>query len=179
MVENDSPMQLDAPFTGLFTLGAFSVDQHGRLSPRVPEVPPGFGFRWRMRDIRARLVSATGAPEGHLVLQATLGRVPSTALDGAGELRPQSFAVVRALNRALPPAWRVQLLADHSVLLETSAAVGLPVATTSLLTEITRFLLELDPYLDLLDEAGLTASDPAPADPSVVALGGSASTCPG
>jgi hypothetical protein len=179
MVENDSTMQLDAPFTGLFTLGAFSVDQHGRLLPRVPEMPPGFGFRWRMRDVRARLVSATGAPRGRLLLQATLGRVPSTALDGADELRPQSFAVVRALNRALPSDWRVRLLADHSVLLETSAAVGLPVTATSLLTEITRFLLELDPYLDLLDEVGLTASDPVAGEPSVGVLGGSASTCPG
>jgi hypothetical protein len=172
-------MQLDAPFTGLFTLGVFSVDQLGRLLPRVPDVPPGFGFRWRMRDIRARLVSGTDVAQGHLVLRATLGRVPSTALDGAGELRPQSFAAVRALKHALPSEWRVRLLADHRVLLETRAEVGLPVTATGLLTEVTRFLLGLDPYLDLLDEAGLTASDPAEAEPSVAASDGNASTCPG
>jgi len=179
MAENYNTMQLNAPFTGLFMLGAFSVDQHGRLSPRVPDPPPGFGFRWRMRDIRAWLVSGKQPAQGRLVLRATLGRVPSTALDGAGELRPQSFAIVRALQHALPSEWRVRLLADHSVLLETSAEVGPPVTATGLLTEVTRFLLDLDPYLDLLDEAGLTAPDPAEADPSVVALGGSASTCPG
>lgn len=172
-------MQLDAPFIGLFTLGAFSVDQHGRLLPRVPDMPPGFGFRWRMRDIRARLVSATGRMRGHLVLQAALGRVPSTALAGAGELRPRSFAAVRALKYALPSEWRVRLLADHSALLETSAEVGLPVTATGLLTEVTRFLLELDPYLDLLDEAGLTASDSPDGDLPATASGGSASTCPG
>jgi hypothetical protein len=53
---------------------------------------------------------------------------------------------------------RVVLLADHRVWLETEPRVELPITAASLITEITRFALDLAPYLELMDEAGLTLS---------------------
>jgi hypothetical protein len=52
------------------------------------------------------------------------------------------------------------LLADHRIWLETETPIGVPITATGLLTELTRFTLELAPYLELMDEAGLTISDP-------------------
>ena len=48
--------------------------------------------------------------------------------------------------------------------------MSLPITATDLLVELTRFLLELGPYLELLDEAGIAGA----------AVGsGSANTWPG
>ena len=141
-----------APFTAPFTLGPFLVDAEGRLSPG-PERTPGFTVRWRERVMHARLESPAG-----LRMQMALGRVPSSASARAETLRPQSFALLRGLSRVLPADWRVRLCADHSVLLETAAAVPLPITTKALVTEITGFLLALAPYLDLLEEAGIASA---------------------
>jgi len=51
------------------------------------------------------------------------------------------------------------LLAAHGVWLETQARINLPITAAALITEITRFALDLAPYLELLDETGLTLSD--------------------
>ena len=61
----------------------------------------------------------------------------------------------------MPPTWRVALLADHRIWLENETSIGVPITATGLLTELTRFALELAPYLELMDEAGLTVSNPA------------------
>ena len=50
----------------------------------------------------------------------------------------------------------MHLLADHRVWLETETQIALPITAAALITEITRFLLVLSPYLDLMDEEGLT-----------------------
>ncbi len=145
------------PFDAPFKLGPFAVDAEGRLSPHVPDAPPTLLFRWRQRVVRVRLDQTEDAAAGRLVLQAVLGRVPSTASTPDGVVRPRSFALLHWMPRAAPPDWRLHLLADHRVRLQTERAIALPITATGLLTEITRFLLVLTPYLELLDEAGLTA----------------------
>jgi hypothetical protein len=149
------------PFDAPFMLGPFAVDAMGRLAPRGPNALPGFFFRWRGRLIRARF-EQTDPPRCQLVLQATLGRVPSTANPRESSLRPQSFELLRLLPSALPGPWRVLLLPDHRVQLEADSPVTLPIAATDLLVELTRFLLELAPYLDLLDEAGIGGASVGP-----------------
>lgn len=145
------------PFDAPFMLGPFAVDAMGRLASRAPDAMPGFFFRWRGRMIRARFEPAD--PErGRLVLQATLGRVPSTAGPRDSGLRRQSFQLLRLLPRALPGPWRMLLLPDHRVQLEADSRVTPPLTAVDLLVELTRFLLELAPYLDLLDEAGIAGA---------------------
>ena len=142
-------------FEAPFRLGPFTVDAEGGLSPCIPEPAPAFLFRWRDRVVRARLVQADRGGV-QLALRATLGRVPSTASMPEGTLRPRSFALLHWLPRSLPPAWGVCLLADHRVILEAAPRITLPITAAALLTELTCFLLALSPYLDLLDEAGVT-----------------------
>ncbi|MGA3397987.1 MAG: hypothetical protein ABSC95_02105 [Acetobacteraceae bacterium] len=146
------------PFDAPFMLGPFAVDSMGRLAPRGPNALPGFFFRWRGRLIRAKF-EQTDPNRGRLVLQATLGRVPSTANPHDSGLRPQSFQLLHLLPRALPGPWGVLLLPDHRVQLEADSPVTLPITATDLLAELTRFLLDLEPYLDLLDEAGIGGAD--------------------
>ena len=157
-------------------LGPFAVDTGGRLYPSDPGRPAGFGFRWRQRAMRAQLGSA-----GKLAMQATLGRVPSTASPDQAGLRPESFAMIRGLQGGVPRAWRVQLMSDHRVTLHTETSVELPITAEALLVEITRFLLGLSPYLDLLDEFGAVPGFAEPASPGKArsAAGGSARICPG
>jgi hypothetical protein len=140
-------MRITAPFT----LGPFLVDAEGRLSPG-PERTPGFTVRWRGRAMHARL-----DPVG-LHMEVALGRVPSSASAEKGPLRTRSFALLHGLAPALPSGWRLRLCADHSVLIETDTAVPLPVTTTALVTGVTCFLLNLAPYLDLMDEAGIAGT---------------------
>ncbi len=145
-------MRFDAPFM----LGPFQVDAEGRLSPREPGASPGFMFRWRQRAVRAR-IDQMDAATGQLTLQVTLARVPSTAAGGADQtLRPRAFSLLHWLQRQIPSAWRLSLLADHRVWLETCARISLPVTAAGLLGDVTLFALELTPYLDLMDEVGLT-----------------------
>jgi hypothetical protein len=150
------------PFHAPFILGPFMVDAEGRLTPRDPEAPPAFIFRWRGRPVRVHIVRAQNLrpdeSDGRLRLQATLGRVPSTAHGTQPALRPRSFSVMRELRRLVPPEWRVRLSPDHRALLEAEAEIALPITATGLLTEVTLFLLGLAPYLDLLDEAGIAAN---------------------
>jgi hypothetical protein len=92
-----------------------------------------------------------------------LARVRSSASTPDETLRPRSFALLHFLERAVPAAWRVLLLPDHRVWLETKTSIGLPITAAGLITEITMFAIALAPFLELLDEIGLTVSDPAPA----------------
>jgi hypothetical protein len=147
------------PFDAPFRLGPFSVDAEGRLAPVDPASGPSFRFRWHGRMVHVRFERATSG-EGQLILEAELARVRSTASSDDGTLRPRCFAVLRWLERIVQPTWRVVLLADHRIRLETTTPIGVPVTATGLLTELTLFALELAPYLELMDEAGLTVSDP-------------------
>ncbi len=136
-------------------LGPFSVDRDGRLSPCDPRASPAFLFRWRNRLVRLRLAQADPAG-GRLILQTTLARITSTAAATDEQLRPRSFALLRWLSGTVPPDWRVSLLPDHRVLLETEAPIDLPITAAALLSRITSFVLELAPFVELLDETGLT-----------------------
>ena len=156
------------PFDAPFNLGPFAVDAMGRLSPRGSAALPGFLFRWRGRVIRAKFAPDDPGP-GRLLLGATLGRVPSTAHPSESGLRPRGFQLLRLLPRALPGRWKMVLTPDHRVRLEAEAD-PLPLTVTELVTELTRFLLELAPYLDVLDEAGIAGASDAV---------GSANTWPG
>lgn len=60
-------------------------------------------------------------------------------------------------------------------MLEAERRASLPMTATGLVSGITSFLLELAPYLDVLDEAGLTAP-PDPVGAPVGAVGGTAKT---
>jgi hypothetical protein len=146
------------PFDAPFKLGPFSVDSEGRLSPCGPETTAAFLFRWHNRLVRARIDQANGET-GRLTLQVTLARVRSSASTPDETLRPRSFALLHWLERTTPSTWRVTLLPDHRVWLETDALIGLPITAAALITEMTRFALKLAPYLDLMDESGLTLSD--------------------
>ena len=151
------------PFKGSFTLGPFSVDQEGRLSPVRQDVFPGFSIRWRGRIVHARLVQSD-ARDGHLFIQSSLGRIPSTASDP--ETRAACFTMLRTLLSALPEDWSVRLLPDHQPQLEVATMVILPITVTNLVTELTSFLLFLSPYLDLMDQAGVVGLAEAPHKPS-------------
>ena len=147
------------PFDAPFKLGPFSVDAGGRLTPADPAASPSFHFRWHGRQVRVRF-DRDASGDGRLALQVELARVQSTARSSDVSLRPRCFSVLHWLERMVPPAWRVALLADHRIWLETETPIGVPITATGLLTELTRFALELAPYLELMDEVGLTISDP-------------------
>jgi hypothetical protein len=176
------------PFDAPFKLGPFTIDSEGRISPFEPHAVPGFLFRWRDRVVRARL--GEGEPmAGRLMLQTTIARVPSTAGTPDETLRPRSFDLVRWLERSVPAGWRVCLLADHRVWLETERQIAMPITAAALMTEITCFLLDLEPFIDLLDESGLTvpiataltqaaAVMPPDGGPAVVAATASGATRP-
>lgn len=143
-------MPLHAPFT----LGPFLVDADGRVTQRLPDQPPAFVVRWRGRSVRAQMLGINGT-EGKLTMQTVLGRVPSS-VTAFGE-RPRSFALLRGLRRGLPGPWTLRLLADHRAVLEAETAITLPSTAVGLVTEVTRFLMSMSPYLDLMDEAGFRA----------------------
>ena len=144
-------------FKESFILGPFLVDSEGRLSPARQDVAPGFSVRWRGRVVHARLVQ-TDDRDGRVHLQSSLGRIPSSASDPA--TRVACFTMLRNLLTAMPKAWSIRLLPDHQPLLEVEAVVELPITVTNLVIELTSFLLVLSPFLDLLDEAGVTVVSP-------------------
>ncbi len=141
------------PFKEPFVLGPFSVDAEGRLSLTRQDVSPGFSVRWRGRVVQARLMQ-NDSGDGHLCLQSSLGRIPSTASDPA--TRVACLSTLRDMRGALPEAWSVRLLPDHQPRLEVKTMVALPITVTNLVAELASFLLVLSPYLDLMDEAGVT-----------------------
>jgi hypothetical protein len=56
----------------------------------------------------------------------------------------------------MPESWRLSLLPDHDVRLETNVSIALPITAAGLVIEMTRFALDLAPFLELIDEVGLT-----------------------
>lgn len=140
-----------------FQLGPFTVDDEGRVAPRDADAFPAFNVSWRGRTVRAHMTQGE-LPAGRLKLQAILGRVPSTRSGDSSGLRPHSFAALRAVQRDLPRDWEMRLMPNHSALLEAETNIELPITSVGLVTELTRFLLTLSPYLDLLDESGVTGA---------------------
>jgi hypothetical protein len=160
------------PFDAPFQLGPFHVGPDGGLSLAGPDRLPRFTIQWRGCRVEVGLgAGPVDSGLGELSLRAMVGRVPSTARIAADPAAPQRdavFAALRSLPATLPEGWRTDLLADHRVALLTATKVAMPTTVTSLLTDVTQFLLALGPYLDLLEELGVeapAASDPAPGAP--------------
>ena len=147
-------MPLNAPFR----LGPFIVDPNGRLEPGEPGRFPGFHLAWRGCPVHARLDAGDGsaAVPACVVLRAVIGRVPSSAGGDAAGNRTRRAASLAALHALAGPAGgaaRLRLLPDHRIAFEARRAVDLPASAGDLLTQVTCFLLDLAPYLDLLAEA--------------------------
>jgi hypothetical protein len=146
-------MPLDAPFR----LGPFIVDVHGRLQPSDPATFPSFHIAWRGCPIHARLAAEGAAPgSAHLAMSAVIGRVPSTAGGDAArnqERRRVTFSALQSLGSGKPNLARLRLMPDHRFAMETQRELPMPVSAGDLVTQITCFLLDLGPYLDLLAEA--------------------------
>jgi hypothetical protein len=146
----------------LFRLGPFSVDEVGRLSPAGEDNIPAFRLRWRDRVVHVRMAHGPDrSSPGSLALQTIMGRIPSTAQRRAARhgtaMRQQAFTMLRGLPAALPSRWRMRLLPDHRIGLEAELKLDMPTSAAALVTELSLFLLELSPYLDLLDEACMAA----------------------
>lgn len=142
------------PFDAPLTLGPFQVDSSGRLSPTSPDKFPAFNVTWMGRQIWATMNDA----DGHgLALTVVVGRVPSTA-GAIDDRRREILSTLTRLPLVLPPGWTAQLAADHRLVLSTRTTLTMPSTVTELVTALTSFLLDLGPYLELLDEAGLTVA---------------------
>jgi hypothetical protein len=63
--------------------------------------------------------------------------------------------MLRGLIAELPETWKVRLLPDHQPQLEVEAVVALPITIVNLVTEVASFLLEVSPFLELMDQAGV------------------------
>jgi hypothetical protein len=163
-------MPLDAPFR----LGPFIVNVHGRLEPGDPGQFPGFHVAWRGCPVHARLDATGGsaAAPANLILSAVVGRVSSTAGGDAArnrERRSATLGALQALARSAADTLQLRLLPDHRIAVDASRPVALPAAASDLLTQVTCFLLDLGPYLDLLGEA----------DVAVESVGAAASSAAG
>jgi hypothetical protein len=135
-------------------IGPFTVDQFGMLSPSSPTLFPAFTLRWRGRLVRASLMQEMMPSETwQLGFSSRVGRIPSTATQTAQ--RGHVLQMMRHLPTMLPEGWRLMLRADHTIELIGVATIIMPVSAVGLITAITSFLLELDPYLCVLDEGGI------------------------
>jgi hypothetical protein len=126
-----------------FPHGPFLVGGDGSLHPRAA---PSLRFAWRGRRCEACLAG------GRMRLTASAGAVPYTA-ESPGQ-RAALLAALRALPPELPPGWRLSLLPDHRLRLETEEEMPGPTTATALIVRLVAFALALDPYLDRLESAG-------------------------
>jgi hypothetical protein len=129
-----------------FPHGPFLVQPDGGL---LPPGRPALRFAWRDRPCEARIA------DGLLNLSAAVGAVPYTAERAAD--RPAAFALIVALPAELPAGWRLQLLPDHRLRMESATALPAPVTAITLVAAMVRFALALDAYLDRLELAGVAA----------------------
>jgi hypothetical protein len=148
--------RLAMPFDAPFVLGPFTIDTAGRLRPTEPGRLPGFALCWRGCAVRVELHPAE-ADAAVMSLQATAGRVPSTAAAGSFG-RAAVFAALAELPGLLPDGWRLRLRPDHRLELAAEAGLALPATVSELLSAVTLFLLAAAPYLDLLGDAGVEAA---------------------
>lgn len=128
-------------------VGGFIVDGEGQMRLRTPEHPPLLSFAWRDCSITAKVETE------RLLLSATLGRVPSSAVDP--KRRESVFSGLRILPRKVPENWRLRLLPDHRLVMEAEEELSAPMTISALIAPVTRFLLELAPYMDALAELGV------------------------
>lgn len=136
-------------------LGPFKVDRSGLISPASPALLPRFCVNWRRRLVQARLQQSDPADTstGTLELLSHVGRVPSTGRRSmAVHERDSALTLLRHLPRLLPQGWTMRLTADHCVLIEAQASLVLPISAIGLVTQLSAYLLSLNPYLDALDD---------------------------
>jgi len=140
-----------------FRFGPFVVDAHGRLQPNDSEQFPSFHVSWRGCSVHARLASpGPTVNSAQVALTAVVGRVPSTAGGEPTrnqERRRMTFSALQGLSGAVADGPKLRLLPDHRFVVESVCPIELPISASDLLTQVTSFLLDLNPYLDLLDEA--------------------------
>lgn len=129
-------------------LGPFFVDDQGALTFRTPELRPCFSFCWRNRWFSARL------GVGEMAVSGIVAEVPSTVAFAAR--RDPAFQALASMRSLLPKGWTLRLAPDHRVHVETEQPMEWPAHTNSLLRPIVGMLLTLAPYLDLLEEQGLS-----------------------
>jgi hypothetical protein len=127
-------------------LGRLVVRQDGTILPCGPQEAPALRFAWRGRACGAEL-----AADG-LRIAADAARIPSTAEPGAD--RAGAFAALAGLPRRLPPGWRARLTPDHRIRFEASVPMPRPANAIAIVAALVRFVLELDPVLDLLEADG-------------------------
>ena len=128
-------------------LGPFLVLENGSLALRRPNSPPNFSFSWRDRRF------AVSVHHDRMIVGGAVGRLPSTS-SGGGQ-RERATALLRALSRALPEGWRLQLLPDHRIRIEAEHAMHMPTTASALMTPVVRLLLRAAPLMDLIGECGL------------------------
>lgn len=131
------------------TLGPFAVHSSGALVARDAALRPSLRFAWRGRPCQAELGPA------EMRIAAIAARIPSTA-DPESD-RPAALAALAALSPRMPDGWRLRLLPDHRISLETEAPLSEPPTAVTLVTAMVRFALALDPYLETLEAAGAEA----------------------
>ncbi len=139
-----------------FGIGPFSVAPALGMTPIDPASPVVFDIAWRGRPVAARL------EQGDLHVSAILGRVPSTAAGGA-PLHAGVFEFLGQLPAELPPPWTLSLLPDHRVQVAWSQPLPAPMSVAALVCRLTEFLLALAPYLDLMEESGVSLLPPSAA----------------
>jgi hypothetical protein len=128
-------------------LGPFLVQENGHIELRTPEDGTSFSFAWRGRRFAVRI------RRDRMSLSVPVGRLPSTSAGGGR--REAAMGLLRALGRNLPPGWRVRLLPDHRVQIDSDQHMDLPTTASALITPVVRLLLRTAPLLDLIDECGL------------------------
>ncbi len=126
------------------TIGPFNVAPDGTLSRRAPDLQPIVRYAWRGRPCAASVTDEA------LTLSGYAGRIPSTAERGAD--RAAALEALGDLRQELPDGTELHLLPDHRMVLRHAAPpVG---GAISLVSEMVRFAMAMDPYLDRLAAAG-------------------------
>jgi hypothetical protein len=128
-------------------LGPFLVQENGHLELRKPDDEPGFTFLWRGRRFAVRI------RRDRMSFSVPVGRLPSTSAGGGR--REAAMALLRALGRNLPAGWRMRLLPDHRVQIDSDQHMGLPTTASALMAPVVGLVLRTAPLLDLMDECGL------------------------
>ena len=148
------------PFGAPYRLGPFQVDRDGGLMPPADRAA-NFLVRWQGCTLQAELRAAEVDEVGvggavALSMRAAVGRVPSTASAGAAP-REAVLELLQAMRGTAPSGFAVGLSADHRLMLMAERRLDLPVTARVLVAEVSGFLLQAAPYLDLAAESGAPA----------------------
>lgn len=144
-------MQIDPSYR----LGPFKVDVDGGLMPPIDR-SARFRVNWRGCAVSAGMRAALDERTEEIVsleLSAIIGRVPSSASGGPPQ-RENALELLRGMAGAVPEGLTVGLSADHRLVLQSERRLEVPVTARRLVAEVTEFVLEVAPYLDLAGESG-------------------------